>query len=296
MKYNVLYRGPLESCNYDCAYCPFAKRAESYAQLENDRSALTRFTTWIDRQSHCRWGVLFTPWGEALVRGWYQVAIAELTHMRHVERVAIQTNLSCGAHWLKHCQIDRLALWSTFHPTEVALDKFVNRAMAYFTAGVRISVGVVGLREHFPEIERLREELPSEIYLWVNAYKREPNYYSDRDTHFLTAIDPLFEHNNQRHLSHNQPCFAGETSFTVDGEGLIRRCHFVAQALTSIHAPNWESALHARTCPNATCGCYIGYVHLKRLNLYPIYGDGILERIPVRRSESPSMLEERRLS
>ena len=29
VRYNILYRGPLSSCNYGCEYCPFAKHAES---------------------------------------------------------------------------------------------------------------------------------------------------------------------------------------------------------------------------------------------------------------------------
>ena len=35
VRYNILYRGPLSSCNYACDYCPFAKRAESRVELAN---------------------------------------------------------------------------------------------------------------------------------------------------------------------------------------------------------------------------------------------------------------------
>ena len=31
----ILYRGPLASCNYDCPYCPFAKRRDSTEQLRS---------------------------------------------------------------------------------------------------------------------------------------------------------------------------------------------------------------------------------------------------------------------
>ena len=31
-------------------------------------------------------GVFFTPWGEALIRHWYQEALAELTGMPHVRQ------------------------------------------------------------------------------------------------------------------------------------------------------------------------------------------------------------------
>lgn len=280
MHYHVLYRGPLSSCNYACAYCPFAKRDETHEQLAGDRAALERFVTWLDRQRQHDFGVLFTPWGEALVRTWYQEALVRLTHLPHVDRVAIQTNLSCGFGWLDRCRLDRLALWATFHPTEVPLERFVARVRHLSAAGVRMSVGVVGKREHFAAIERLRAEVPSTIYVWVNAYKDEPHYYVPADETFLTAIDPLFPINNQRHASRGEFCRAGATSFTVDGRGAIRRCHFVSTPLSHLDDSDWEAALTPRRCPNATCGCHIGYVHLERLHLDATFGDGLLERIP----------------
>ena len=33
----ILYRGPLASCNYDCPYCPFAKRRDSADQLRDEQ-------------------------------------------------------------------------------------------------------------------------------------------------------------------------------------------------------------------------------------------------------------------
>lgn len=45
----VLYRGPLSSCNYGCAYCPFAKHHESDAEHAVDAAALERFLGWAER-------------------------------------------------------------------------------------------------------------------------------------------------------------------------------------------------------------------------------------------------------
>lgn len=286
-RYHVLYRGPLSSCNYGCTYCPFAKRNETHAQLAGDRESLAQFMEWIERQSSRRFGVLFTPWGEALVRTWYQEALQRLSWMPHVERAAIQTNLSCRLNWLERCQSGRIALWSTFHPTETTLANFCRRVEKVAELGVRISVGCVGLKENLALIEDLRRAIPAEIYVWVNAYKREPNYYDEADVARLQAVDPYFRLNNVRHASLGQACHAGETSFTVDGDGDLRRCHFVDQVIGNIADPAWEEALRERACPNQTCGCHIGYVHLKRLNLYPLYGDGLLERIPAAPGESP---------
>ena len=96
LKLSILYRGPLSSCNYDCHYCPFAKHHETAAELADDRRKLRRFVQWVgDRPASDEIRVFFTPWGEALTRRWYQEAIAELSHLPHVRKVAVQTNLSC---------------------------------------------------------------------------------------------------------------------------------------------------------------------------------------------------------
>ena len=69
MNLSILYRGPLSSCNYACGYCPFAKRTETRRRAgprpgvpgrgsSSGSAAVTADTI----------GVLFTPWGEALVR------------------------------------------------------------------------------------------------------------------------------------------------------------------------------------------------------------------------------------
>jgi L-lysine 2,3-aminomutase len=84
----ILYRGPLSSCNYACHYCPFAKAKESRESLKRDKQALSRLGDWVRGQEQPI-GILFTPWGEALIRRWYQKAIIDLSLMPHVEKVAI---------------------------------------------------------------------------------------------------------------------------------------------------------------------------------------------------------------
>lgn len=55
---------------------------------------LLRFVDWVEGQKKQQVGVLFTPWGEALIHPAYRDAICRLSHMPNVYRVAIQTNLS----------------------------------------------------------------------------------------------------------------------------------------------------------------------------------------------------------
>ncbi|HEX9413554.1 MAG TPA: STM4011 family radical SAM protein, partial [Ktedonobacterales bacterium] len=157
---SILYRGPLSSCNYACGYCPFAKHTETREEHERDRLALERFVGWVGERRGDAISVLFTPWGEALVRARYQEALVALTNMPHVARAAIQTNLSCRLDWVERCDKCKLALWATFHPGETTRARFLAKCLDLDRRGVRFSVGVVGMKEHADEIEALRRELP----------------------------------------------------------------------------------------------------------------------------------------
>ena len=278
---SILYRGPLSSCNYGCEYCPFAKRHETAPELALDRQALERFVAWVEARPHDdRIAILFTPWGEALTRRWYREALVRLSKLPQVERAAIQTNLAVPLDWSEAADKHKLAFWATFHPSEVDRATFVAQCRDLDRRRVRYSVGTVGLKEHREETAALRRELDPSVYLWVNAYKRQPGYYDAGDLAHFAAIDPLFPINNQRHPSRGRACRTGRSVVSVDGSGTIRRCHFVAEPIGNLYEPGWESCLIERPCPAQTCGCHIGYVHLDDLRLGPVFGGGILERIP----------------
>lgn len=283
MKLSILYRGPLSSCNYGCDYCPFAKHTETRAEHKRDQAALERFVAWVGSRERDQIGILFTPWGEALVRKRYQDALAHLTTLPHVAKVAIQTNLSCRLDWVERSDKQKLALWATFHPTQTTRARFLAQCHELNWRGVRYSVGVVGMKEHASEIEALRQELSPDTYLWINAYKRRPDYYSAEEIERFTAIDPLFPTNNQYHPSQGKACRTGHSVISVDGDGTMRRCHFIKTTLGNIYEPGFEEALYERPCTNATCGCHIGYVHMNGLKLYERFGTGVLERIPAAR-------------
>jgi MoaA/NifB/PqqE/SkfB family radical SAM enzyme len=275
----VLWRGPLASCNYACGYCPFAKRKDSRAALTRDRAQLERFVAWVAARDRPV-SILFTPWGEALIRRHYRTAMTRLSHMPQVRRVAAQTNLSFSLGWLSACNRERLALWCTYHPGEVARERFLARCRDLDVRGVRYSVGIVGLKEHFDEIEAVRHALDPKVYLWINAYKRQEGYYAPADIDRLAAVDPLFELNNQVWKSEGRSCRTGHTAITVDGDGTARRCHFIKEPIGNIYAPGFEEQLTPRACTGSVCRCHIGYVHMDDLDLYALFGTGVLERVP----------------
>jgi MoaA/NifB/PqqE/SkfB family radical SAM enzyme len=273
----ILYRGPLASCDYDCPYCPFAKRRDTPEQLRADRAALERFTEWVSGCGH-RVSVLFTPWGEGLVRSWYRRALTGLSHLPHVERVAIQTNLSHRVSWTDDADLSRLALWATYHPGQVPYERFLGKCHDLAARGVRFSVGIVGQPEHLAAARRLRADLPTGTYLWVNA--AEGRDYDDAEAASWTAIDPLFPLSRHPHASRGLPCRTGETVVSVDGDGTVRRCHFVPSVLGNLYDGSYRDALTPRPCPLDACDCHIGYVHLEPLGLYGTFAGGVLERIP----------------
>ena len=275
------WRGPLASCNYDCGYCPFAKRRSSREELARDRAALERFVAWCcAAEVHGRrLSIRFTPWGEALVRPYYAQALVALSHAPAVAAVAIQTNLSSRLELLAEADRSSLSLWTTFHPSETSLEAFVSRCRVLDQLGLRYSVGVVALREHFEQIEALRAALPAQIYLWLNAYKSSgPGYYTPAERARLAAIDPLFEFNAVRHPSRGAPCGAGREALFVRGDGQVSRCHFVADIRGNLYEDPLDSLLADEPCPATSCGCFIGYVHLERLGLRARFGDGLAGR------------------
>jgi MoaA/NifB/PqqE/SkfB family radical SAM enzyme len=277
---SVLYRGPLSSCNYSCGYCPFAKRAETEAQLLRDGQALVRFTEWLDGERAHRFKVLFTPWGEALVRRWYREAVTRLTHLAHVETVAVQTNLSCGTDWARACRCDRLALWATFHPTEANAAVFVKKVLRLCALGVRVSVGMVGVPDSLEAIAAMRRVLPADVYLWINAQQPRRRPYTEEEAAFLTSIDPQFGLTARRFASRGKFCRTGEVTFTVDGAGDMRRCHFVDEVIGNIRDSKWAEALRPRQCPNRFCDCFLGKAQLGAESLASFFGEAVLERLP----------------
>ena len=224
--------------------------------------------------------ILFTPWGEALIRRHYRDAMTRLSHVANVETVAIQTNLSCGTGWVRDCDLGTAAFWTTYHPGQVSLDVFVGKILRLEALGARYSVGVVGCHEHLAEIERLRQALPDGCYLWVNADRSLPaaellgSGLYDR----LTGIDPLFPLNAISYPSRGSPCRAGEDSISVGPDGTASRCHFVKRPIGNIFDPGFEDCLRPRRCPARRCDCHIGYSQIEALDLRGLFGPGFVER------------------
>ena len=275
---NILYRGKLKSCNYSCWYCPFGKKTLSQECLQQDRDDLERFVQWAKTVTDYSLGIFFIPWGEAFIHHSYRQAMVELSHAHPIHKVAIQTNLSFPVNTLQHAQTERLGFWTTYHSNHAQRSTFVRQCYELHDMGISFSVGMVGLRGHLNEMESLRTDLPRDIYLWINAYKHTPNYYSEHDLQRIERIDPLFRYNLLPQQSKGKICNTGTTTISVDGDGNVTRCNFVKSPLGNIYETNMAQILTQEPCPNTTCHCHIGYIYMPHLNLLDTFADGVLER------------------
>jgi MoaA/NifB/PqqE/SkfB family radical SAM enzyme len=281
----VLFRTRLEWCNYTCGYCPWNAKARTVPAevFHEDEARLGRI---VARVAELPDPVEFfiTPKAEYLVLPYWRTAVGRLLELPQVERVTVQTNLSFDLRrFLGEIDAAKLALWTTFHPSEVPadeIDRLHQKWELLRERGVPFSVGIVGTRENLPHLHRLRRRLPPEIYLWVNAYQREPDYYTAEEVDEIRAVDPYFDLNNQDYPSRGRPCTAGQRAVYLDDEGDLRRCFFVGGVLGNLFRDGWRRLEAPHACPRAGCHCYVGHMHIVDLDFRSIYGRDLAARIP----------------
>ncbi|RAV19356.1 STM4011 family radical SAM protein [Paenibacillus contaminans] len=283
MKATVYYRGSLSSCNYDCPYCPFSKNKDSAETLAKDRAQIREFVDWVRRQKDegHRLSLFFNPYGEGLIHRWYREAMIELSHMEHVDKVAIQTNLSARLDWVEQLEARKAAFWVTYHPGQTGETAFLKQCMTLYRQGLSFSVGSVGVKSAFGALSSLRRSLPDDVYMWVNAFKDKKNYYTEADFVFLRGIDPHFDRNAEDYASMDRDCNTGYDVFYVQGPGLVKRCYKDRSVIGHLYRDGLTGLSAKRACRMKCCDCYIGYIHMPELQLDTVYGGGLLERIAV---------------
>lgn len=281
MHYTIFYRGLLSSCNYNCFYCPFAKQKDSKASLAQDKQALLKFIQWLKENSHHTFSLLFIPWGEALIRNYYQQILTTLSYFNSIQKITIQTNLSSNLKWLEKTNAQKISLWTTYHPDQVTLEKFIQQCQQLDNYKILYSVGMVGLKENYKYLLDLRKKLKKSVYLWINAYKDIQNYYQTQDIKNFCQIDPYFSINLKNYSSYNQACYAGESYFYLSANGDIYPCNFIKKKLGNLYQDSLNTILKPSVCSNSHCECYLGHIQLKYLKLSEVYGENILVRVPL---------------
>jgi MoaA/NifB/PqqE/SkfB family radical SAM enzyme len=281
----VLFRTRLEWCNYTCHYCPW-NATHNTVEPDTFREDARRVHRIVGRVAELLRPVEFfiTPKAEYLVLPYWREAVGRLLALPQVKRVTVQTNLSFDVTtFLDRIDSAKLALWTTYHPCEVndhGLAALQAKWQLLLDRGVPFSVGIVGTKENIAQAERLRDWLDRRVYVWVNAYKREKDYYTLKDRQKLRAIDPYFDHNDQHYPSLGRPCTAGQRAVYLDDEGDLRRCFFVGDVIGNLFRDGWTTLPAPLTCPVRTCHCYVGQMHIVDLDFRAIYGTYLAARIP----------------
>ncbi len=226
----ICYRGSLKSCNYSCSYCPFSKRKASAKEMERDQSQWMEFCRRLGQYAGKRniGALLVTPYGEAMIHGWYWKGLAAISRLTEIQAVGAQTNLSFPYEtFLEAFQRDggikgKLRLWATFHPEMISAERFAEKVRQVWETGVSIGAGAVGVPENLPVLKALREALPQEVYLWINRMDGLKRPYSQEELQQLTAIDPWFLQECAVRIADCRQC---QGRMFVEGNGAVGICN-----------------------------------------------------------------------
>ena len=281
----VLYRGSLKSCNYKCSYCPFSKHAMSQEELVKDRRQWNLFvSTYLKQAENLNLrALMLVPYGEALIHPWYWTGLAGISASAGTDAVGAQTNLGFS---VKEALDDfrnaggltrKLRLWATFHPQMTTVSEFAEKCMVCMEAGVTVCAGAVGVPEHEGLLHQLREELPEEIYLWINKMDGLKRPYTQKERESFADIDPYFFRELTEHAADVSQC---QERIFLDGSGRLGFCNISS----TIHAGLDTYALQSgfASCKRKRCSCYLAYGGRENLLNQLLFGPYPLFRIPRR--------------
>jgi hydroxymethylpyrimidine pyrophosphatase-like HAD family hydrolase len=281
---NIYFRGSLRSCNYQCSYCSFGRKAGE-TNKERDQQAHNRFYDSIAQWTHPL-RIMLIPYGEGLIHTYYQEAMIRLSLLPQVEGISCQTNLSFQpSPFIKriqalHATTGKIKLWASFHPEMTETDTFIAKVHQLYYAGIELCAGVVGSRENQDTIVLLRQKLDKRIYLFVNALQGGSELLGRDDLRFFTSIDPFFLFDYKNAKADISRCTGGRDTIFVNQKGTVYPCPRNPVKIGDI--TDGES-FAAPVCRRERCDCYIGYSNLPDTRLSRMMGKGALFRIPEKR-------------
>lgn len=285
----ILYRGSLKSCNYRCSYCPFSKHKGSDQERDRDREQWLRFVehVWEKNMGLALepGAIMVAPYGEALIHPWYWEGLGRLTSFPHIELAGAQTNLSFSIEEsLKRYQRaggrkGKLRLWATFHPEMTGEKEFADKCRRLLEEGVFLCAGAVGVPDNLERLQRLRDLLPEEIYLWVNKMDGWKRPYTEEEIKAFLAVDPYF----YRELApvKADPGQCGNRLF-AEADGRQRVCN-IGPVMNESWYDSCQGELRKQPeCKRRQCSCYLAYGGRRDVMNQILFGPYPLFRIPRR--------------
>ncbi len=295
------YRGSLKSCNYACEYCPFSKKTASAGEIRRDEKQLARFVDTLCGMDGQACSVQIVPYGEALLHEYYWREMARLSRREHIELVGAQTN---GSFPVEHMlaiyrehggDVEKLRLWCTFHPAMTTGEAFLHQCQLLLENEISFCVGTVGVPEQREDIRWLRENLPAEVYLWVNRYDALKRAYSEEEVLAFLEIDPFFFLELAYPKAEVSGC--GHSVF-VEGDGSCKRCNIdrgkTWNLYDSLEPGRWMAGNSGMAgdgklsqdmgqgippCHRKRCSCFLAYCNQSSMPLQ-IFGKYPAFRIP----------------
>lgn len=294
----ISYRGSLKSCNYRCSYCPFSKHRASLPELERDREDFERFCRSIEtRAEELDVGAVFVvPYGEASIHRWYWEGLGRLSAVPGMDRVGLQTNLSFSVEeCLKIFDFyggirapgnggenrlrEKLCLWATFHPEMTDTDVFADKCRRLAGSGVSLCAGAVGVPRNIPVLARLREALPSDVYLWINRMDGLGRNYTDEEKAAFSGLDPFFEMELKSPAADAGMC---RDRCFVEAGGRIRACNISGPKEADWYKDGAEDIFRP-VCGKKRCTCYLAYGGRADFEGRQFFGSYPVFRIPRKR-------------
>lgn len=292
----ILYRGTLKSCNYHCSYCPFARRPMGKRELEQDQVLWEQF---VRTHAPAR-AVMVVPYGEALIHPWYWKGLGMLSAQPQTDAVGAQTNLSfpiessLALYQQAGGDLAKLRLWATFHPEMITAEAFAVACKKLLEAGVTLCTGAVGVPGNLEQIRRLRQALPTEIYLWINRMDGMDRSYTQEEVDAFLDIDPYFLRELVPLPAEPARC---RGRLFVEGNRRVRLCN-ISQAVTGLEFSGKSETFSAKSpmlprrhpslpaqaslCHRKFCSCYLAYGGRDDFMNRILFGPYPLFRIPRR--------------
>lgn len=289
MRRMVLYRGSIKSCNYHCSYCPFQKQDMQAKALKKDQVQWEAFVElYKERAAYLNIRALMVvPYGEAMLYPWYWRGLAAISAMEQTDAVGAQTNLSFSVTQFLACLAqtggiyDKIRLWATFHPEMTTVSEFAARCRQLSAAGIVMSVGAVGVPDKIELYQKLREEVPRDIYMWINRMDGMKRPYTEQEIQAYSQIDPYFPRELLVHEADKCGC---QQRLFVEGNGRMRTCNISQPLPVTWEDHAWVSAMRfpKPVCSKKHCSCYLAYGGREDFMNQALFGPYPLFRIPRR--------------
>lgn len=262
----ILYRGILKSCNYRCSYCPFSKHRRSGRELIEDKRRWGLFCETLLARADVSGirAVMVAPYGEALIHPWYWEGLARLSASPSFDAVGAQTNFSFSLNEAAALfekaggNMGKLRLWATFHPEMVSAGAFAKACRKAREKGIMLCAGAVGVPEQIGVLQKMREALPDEIYLWINKMDGLKRPYTEQEKEAFQRIDPFFF--RELRLSAARPELCQKRLF-AEGDGRLRACNIsLPVQMRWDQGEDWLSDdSRPAACRQKICSCYLAY-------------------------------------